>query len=443
MPEHPPHSSPSTVVLPWSVRVATILCSGLLLSCGEKNDPPQVRKESKNSDPAKEAVEEHVFEGFFDRMEPGSVVKDLLVPRYDENKRPTSVLRALRVIIESQTLVRAEKLSVHLLASGHQQKLVNSLYEIDGCLYHLDTGMIRSDSQVLALSDNFHFSSQGLITKMNRTDWEKGDFSIYFLPPFSGFINPEPTSSAIAMKPYAALTAALVSSLAAQTTDLRPAVPAAPQPAFFAMEPRTEQAEKNLQEFAKENQIKITAIVLPPLPLDAQKAVEPVEPIPAYKPSLDALGFACKGGVFLDGKTSVLTLMKEITVRDPSYALTVAGEVKVIFEPKKEPTKIKDPKDKKQAVNGLGKLMRIDGNGGVAFEAADAKGVKNFASGDSVSYEESSKEVTLRGRRLVFQQGTQSRFESANPQAWLKFNKETKDFQMSDGWTARIALPPK
>ena len=89
----------------------------------------------------------------------------------------------------------------------------------------------------------------------------------------------------------------------------------------------------------------------------------------------------------------------------------------------------------------MGNLSTIVGEGGVAFEATDKDGVKNYASGDNIRYDESSQIATLTGRRLIFQQGNTSRFESMNPDAWLKFNRKTKDFSMSNGWKALLDVP--
>lgn len=58
-------------------------------------------------------------------------------------------------------------------------------------------------------------------------------------------------------------------------------------------------------------------------------------------------------------------------------------------------------------------------------------------------YKVETEEILLKGGKLVFQQGKESRFESANPNAWLLYNKKTKNFTMSDGWNAQLSLPSK
>jgi hypothetical protein len=269
-----------------------------------------------------------------------------------------------------------------------------------------------------------------------------------------GFLNPN--SDEITTMNRTRQSLLLASILTAQAAAQQPAAaPAVPVDGFFAVTPRSQEIDAELQEFAKKNGVQIAPVVLPEQAPAVLKPVEPAAAIPQFQPAADAIGFACQGGVFYDSKTASLTMLKNITVRNPSYAMTVKGEVKMLFEPevekkkpapseKKElPEEKKEPKkdEAKSPTNSLGKVKQMLGTGGVAFEATDKDGVKNFASGDDVFYEVSKDEILLKGRKLIFQQGVQNRFESAAPDAWLRFNLKTKDFTMSDGWNARLAMP--
>lgn len=391
-----------------------------------------------------------------DRMEPGSVIKDLLIPRYDENKKASLILRADRMVVESLKQMTAEKLSLHLISSKSNRALNASWFSIESCTYDVNTGLLRSDSAVNAVSANFLLHSQGLIT---RIEPDQTGHTAFLLPPVHGFLNPNSDETTAMNRTRQSLL--LASILTAQAAAQDPAAtPAAAVDGFFAVTPRSQEIDAQLQEFAKKNGVKIDPVALPEQPPAVLQPVEPAAAIPQFKPAADAIGFACKGGVFYDSKTASLTMLKDITVRNPSYAMTVKGEVKMLFEPevekkkpapseKKElpekelPEPKKEPKkeEEKSPTNSLGKVKQMLGTGGVAFEATDKDGVKNFASGDSVIYEVSSEEILLKGNKLIFQQGVQSRFESAAPDAWLRFNLKTKNFTMSDGWNARLAMP--
>ena len=104
--------------------------------------------------------------------------------------------------------------------------------------------------------------------------------------------------------------------------------------------------------------------------------------------------------------------------------------------------KIDDVKKDKEK-NSFGKITQMLGTGGVAFETVDEKGVKRFATGDSILYKVATEEILMKGKRLIFQEGKESRFESKNEDAWLLYNKKTKNFKMSDGWNAQLSIPEK
>jgi lipopolysaccharide export system protein LptA len=377
------------------------------------------------------------------RMEPGSVIKDLLIPRYDKEKKASLVLRADQLVVESLSLLTAENLSLHLITSESSAALKQSRFAVASCRYDLDTAMLRSESSVTAISANFYLQSHGLITRI-----EKGQthISAFLLPPAHGFFNTDSNdTSAMNRTRQSLLLASFLASAAAQDAPAP-----APQDAFFSLSPRSQEVDARLQEFAKTNKVAIAPVPLPVAPDATLPPVAAVAAMPKFVPAADALGFACKGGIFYDSKSASMTLLRVVTVRNPAYAMTVQGEVKVFFEPEKpkedktatndkknEPAQKKEPSEE----NALGKVKQMVGTGGVAFEAIDKDGVKNFASGESVVYEVATEEIHLKGQKLVFQQGTQSRFESAAPGAWLRFNKKTKNFTMSDGWNARLTMP--
>ncbi|MEN9991603.1 MAG: hypothetical protein RLZZ224_1305, partial [Verrucomicrobiota bacterium] len=358
-----------------------------------------------------------------ERMEPGSVIKNLLIPRYDQEKQPTTVMRADRMVIETQRRFRAENLSLHLIKMADNPSLDSTWFSIQRCYYELPTSLLHSEDPVQVVSPQCIMQSQGLITRVERG---QSDYSAFLHPPVTGYLNPNSPSPEVMKRTRQSLM--LATMIAAQAS----ADPTAnPQPsgeeAFFAITPRSQEIDARLKEFAKEHQVQITPLAKPAQQLSQLQSVNPVDVMPSFVPQEDALGFACKGGVFFDSKTDSLTMLREVTIRNPSYAMTVLGEVKVLFEEKKEEKKIDKKKpekpqvaednindaenDKKPSGSSVGRIKQIVGTGGVSIEATDAKGVKSYASGDSVVYEMAKDELYLRGKKLIFQQGTESRFE--------------------------------
>ncbi|TAE92797.1 MAG: hypothetical protein EAZ81_01745 [Verrucomicrobia bacterium] len=390
------------------------------------------------------------LDAILERMEPGSVIKNLLIPRYDQDKQPTTVMRADRLVIETHRRFRAENLSLHLIKMAGNRALDSTWFTIQRCYYELPSALLHSEQPVQVVSPQCLMQSQGLIT---RVEPGQSDYSAFLHPPVTGYLNPSAPSPEAMKRTRQSL---LLATMLATQASADVAAPAADnmEDAFFALRPRNEEIDARLREFAQQNDIEITPLARPAQKVDQLPAVNPVDVMPSFVPQEDALGFACKGGVFFDSKTESLTLLREVTIRNPSYAMTVLGEVKVLFEEKKadqkkpagapsEEQKAPTKKKKKTSESSVGQIKQIVGSGGVSIEAKDAKGVKSYASGDSVVYEMAKEELYLRGKKLIFQQGTESRFESANPNAWLRYNQKTKDFTMSEGWNARLTVPQK
>jgi hypothetical protein len=400
------------------------------------------------------------------RMESGSVIKDLLVPAYDDNKKPTSIIRADKLIIETDSLVKAEKISLQFISIESNENLAPSYFLIDECNYDLSTSLLKSQSHVYAEAPNFTFHSQGMISKIAK---EQKDITAFFLPPVFGYINPQSSQktamnkiattffligTAATAEPAAPTDADLATSYNKPTQNAETANKSVEE-AFFSISPRSKEVEDKLREFARQHALTIKPIPNPSLPaIDITKPVSPVEMIQQFKPAADAMGFTCNGGIFYDSTSSTLTLLDNITVRDPSYGMTVKGQIQLFFEPEVKTDKKKDDQKKIDDVkindvkkdkekNSFGKITQMLGTGGVAFETVDEKGVKRFATGDSILYKVATEEILMKGKRLIFQEGKESRFESKNEDAWLLYNKKTKNFKMSDGWNAQLSIPEK
>jgi hypothetical protein len=383
------------------------------------------------------------------RMEPGSIIKDLLIPQYNEKRLATLVLRMDQATVLPGSRVQANNTSIHLIRNDIAEKLGSTIIRIDECFYDINSHLLDSKSPTRATSPRLDLQSQGLICRMVRGEKNQ---QFFLRPPVIGFMNPQEIPTEPSMKTPLTLASALLLTIAATGQEPKNTEPlAAPDITLLTLQPKNQAAEEQLLAFAKQHNIPLQSVTPPPLPATALAPVDPAQEIPEYKAAKDALGFACQGGVFYSSSTNTLTFLDQVTMRDPAYAMTVKGKVLLTFvDPQEKKQKSPStssqnqpipPEQKKEKKDALGNLSTISGEGGVAFESTDEDGVKNFASGDTILYEETSQTATLTGRRLIFQQGQSSRFESMNPNAWLKFNRKTKDFSMSNGWKAVLEVP--
>jgi hypothetical protein len=391
-----------------------------------------------------------------DRMEPGSIIKDLLIPQYNDNLLATVVLRMDQATILPNSRVQADNTSIHLIRSDTAEKIGSTILRIDQCFYDVKSKLLDSTSPARATSARLDIQSQGLICSLE--DGEKNQ-QFFLRPPVIGFINPREIPPETSMKTPRTLASALLLSIAATAQEPKSTTPPdAPDLTLLTIQPKNQAAEDQLLAFAKKHNIPLQSVTPPPLPATALAPIDPAQEIPSFKATADALGFSCAGGVFYSSATNTLTFLEQITMRDPAYAMTVKGKVLLTFVPnapekkaataENQPTPApeneeinKEKSEQKEKEDALGKLSTIRGEGGVAFEATDKDGVKNFAAGDSILYDQTTQIATLTGRRIIFQKGTTTRFESMNSDAWLKFNRQTKDFSMSDGWKAILEVP--
>lgn len=375
----------------------------------------------------------------FDLMEPGSVIKDLLIPQYDENRLATAVLRAEKITVLSKSRVEADHTSMHLIRHKVTANIGATFVRIENSTYDAQSHLLDSHSPLRATSSRFDVQSQGLLTSIMP---QQKNQQIFLRPPVLGILNPIVTTrdtTSTSMKTSRILATALLAALPAPAQEKPNGQKVeAPDLSLLTMTPRNQEAEKQLLEFAKKNNIPLQAVTPPALPPTALLPIDPAQEIPQFKATPDAIGFVSKGGVFYDSTTSTLTFLDNVTLRDPSYAMTVSGKIVATFVPQ-EKTKADEKNDQKK--NPMGNLTTIHGSGGVAFEAIDKDGVKNYAFGDEIIYDKATETATLTGKRLIFQKGDTSRFESQNPDAWLKYNLKSKNTSMSDGWKALLANP--
>lgn len=394
------------------------------------------------------------------RMEPGSIIKDLLIPSYNQAKQLTSVLRADQLRVETEDLCQAENITLQLTAHHERRDLAPAVFVIQSCQFDLNNRSLRSESPVRAVSPHFFIQSQGLLTHVGTGR----AVTAFFLPPVRGSLNPSPRFTAMNAPIRSLAGAALITCAVAQPRPI-------PSPEHLARlksviqsstandssvsvdqqfrraDSRSEPATATLHQFIKEQSLTLQANsseaeVQRVLKDDVMAASD----MPAFQPQADSIGFSCQGGAFYDHNAAALIFLKNVNVRDATYALSAQGEIKVLFD---APAAKADSSEKKNdessplanGAGGLGHVAQIIASGGVKMEASDEKGLKNYAMGDQALYDAKTDDIILRGSRLIFQRGTESRFESNNPDAWLMFNKKTKSFSMSEGWTARLSMP--
>jgi hypothetical protein len=398
------------------------------------------------------------------RIEPGSIIKDFLLPNYDENKSIISVQRIKKLKFETESKARAENISLHYIKKTTENSLAPVLITAEKAYYDAQSKLLRSENPVKIESPNYKLLSNGVVADLNNNKV----IQVFLLPPVYGFITPKE-------KPKQAMNitkkSLLIATSVASTLHATPEAPTAEQLKLLDLQ------RKSVAEFDKENekqkmitdssieQNQISSdslkkfattnrIELPQkgtqkeiAEIDTNKPVEPVTTFPQFQASAKSIGVTCSGGAFFDSKTSTLTLLKDITVRDPFSAMTAKDELKLLMgsKPKKTVEKNaattgKKPKESTVSDN-FSEIIQISAFGGVTFEITDKKdGKKTYISGDTFVYDKKTEDILIKGQQIILQKSNESRAESRNPNAWLIINKVTQEPRMSEGWTFQMNL---
>jgi len=130
----------------WVLPVASVCVALIAPAC--RSEKVSAKKDLIPAIEIDSNEKRNPFREVLQRMEPGSVIKDLLIPRYNPSKQLTMVVRAQRVGIESLDQINANQLSLHVLDGEKTQALGDTYFSIHSCIYNLTTSLLRSDDAV-------------------------------------------------------------------------------------------------------------------------------------------------------------------------------------------------------------------------------------------------------------------------------------------------------
>lgn len=288
----------------------------------------------------------------------GSVLKGVLLPRYDENRKLVGDLKAEVLTLIDQDRIRGENVLIRFYAEDGSVKgdvkLKNATFDQAGSL-------LFAEEPVEITNDNLVARGSGLVYA-----FQKGQG--FLRGPATTWITPEPTATSMRMSP--------ITKAALLAVCLAPAITKAAPPAFVTEEeltaikaeaksvrPELEKINRSSQQTiaedsavaAKASEAAISFVNASGIETTAtEKAAETKEAEPLeIKPGPDATVINCEGGMYFDAEEGVLVYMGNVTVTDPRFSLSGADELKVFFAKKPEDKK-PDGKAPEKAVGGVG-----------------------------------------------------------------------------------------
>lgn len=369
----------------------------------------------------------------------GSILQDVIVPRYDQQRRLESSLQAERLEMVDRRTIDALDVTIRFF---HPDTRPKARIQLETARLS-DEHFLRSQDPVTLESDDLTATGQGLVYDLResrglltgpataRFPTETLTAMHHSTPPALGF-------GALTLVTAAALHAQNIAPLDdQQRTGLdRLAVSRAEEVQQAARESAeqldsakqdSDQADQTLDAFLSE-----AAVDLPPGPTPdlTTKVADPETlevPGLASIRAAEAIFFDSEGGTGDQG-SGLLTFLREVEVDHPEFTLQGADEMKVFFERDPSAETGGDADDPEEAGVNFGEPRRIVATGTLVIESTTegGQGKRHFkASGRQLVYDLETQEMILRGGQpWVVSKDVNGRI--LDPDGYIRYNVRTR-----------------
>lgn len=384
----------------------------------------------------------------------GSELKDVMLPRYDENQQLVGVLKAETLTLVSAGKIAGKKVAIEFFNPDQSGRgridLTTALFDQDkGFLTALEPVEIKSD-RMTAQGTSLYYSfdqAEGFLKGPATTTLQA--------PPATAMKTPSPPLRATALLGLSLVTQSLSAAPPPSITDQekaavqQDAVSKAPA-AAAANEAVLVTLNRNLEDAERASTAAGAFLAKADLPNPSAAT----EPAPATKPleiqpgSQDTV-IQCAGGMYFDPDEGVLVYMKNVTVKDPRFDLSGANELKIFFgkkapKPEKAKPSATDPPSEKKSSekpgfggsigSNFGAVERIVATGAVLIEqkgVADKAPIR--ASGAVFSYDLKADQIIIKGGFPWFVQGA-TFMRAMEPDLILRLTPKTGGLVTEGNW---------
>ena len=289
----------------------------------------------------------------------GSELKNVIVPRYDENRRLESVMSAKAMTIVSAGEISGDAVSVLFYNPDQTQR---GRVDLTKAVFNQQKGLLTTKEPVNLLSERMSACGGGLYYSITES---KG----FMLGPVTTNIQAPPTKTTMqAPKSTLRATAVLGASLLTQSLVAAPPKPitageiaaihadsASKAAPAVAAQTLTRQIVAHdvaaAATISKDAAAFITQAGLPAVSTDTVAAS--VKPLDIQNGPNGTL-IHCEGGMYFDADEGVMVYLKNVTLKDPRFNLSGANELKIFFEkkPAKDTNEEVSEKDKSDTKAG-------------------------------------------------------------------------------------------
>jgi lipopolysaccharide export system protein LptA len=340
----------------------------------------------------------------------GSVLKGVLIPRYDKERNLVGDMKAETMTLIDTERVQGENVLIRLF---NRDRSLRGKVEMENALFDQAKSRLFANEPVEITADRLVARGGGLVYSLREgKGFMKGPASTWIsAPPTATSMISSPFSAAalvafcLAPSPLIALPPPFVSEeeIAAIKADSAPAKPeadkrsAATQASFNESVEQGNKASAAALEFISTSEIKSVATQEP------GAEAKPLE----VKPGPDDTLITCDGGMYFDSDEGILVYLGNVKVTDPRFSLSGAQQLKVFFEKKPEKKKAKKDDKKPAGMGNFGDVQKIIAEGAVRIDQKGVNGEEPIqASGRILTYNIPTGEIIIHGGFPWVKQGT-------------------------------------
>ncbi len=348
----------------------------------------------------------------------GSVLKGVLLPRYDAQRKLVGDLKA-----ETMTLINPERVKGDnvLIRFYNPDRSLRGKVTLKSALFDQVKSLLTAEEAVEITNDRLIARGTGLVYAFQGGEGflqGPADTRISAPPPPTA-MNTRPLANAalialcLAPYPLIAMPPAFVSdeeiaAIKQQAASVQPEAEKinASTDAALTEDIRTgDKASAAALSFVTASGIQTVATEAPA----KQEEAKPLD----VKPGADDTLITCDGGMYFDADEGVLVYLKNVTVKDPRFDLKGADQLKVFFDKKpvdpKDPKKKPDPKDAGKAIGpaaNFGDVKKLIAEGAVVLNQKSVGGKDPVqASGSVLTYDIPTGEIIIHGGYPWVKQG--------------------------------------
>ena len=359
----------------------------------------------------------------------GSQMQRVMLPRYDDKRRLTGVLKAETMTLVSGDVIAGDTISIEFFNPDRSPR---GRIDLVKAVLDQGKGLLRARENVTIQADRLHARGKGLVYSIEQGEgFLTGPAVTCIRAATETTMNTKSTP----LRSTAAAIAATVTLAAAPPAALTPEQSAAIKAdAESAAATHVEASTTARTKLRSELETSAAATAAASAFLEQAELLdngpsavpEPAKPLD-IKPGPADTVISCDGGMYFDADEGVFVYLKNVRVADPRFSLSGANELKVFLAKKAEDTTAKKPADKKPGFAlgaQFGDVERIIATGAVRILQKQPEQGKEpvEASGAIFNYDIKSGEIVLTGGYPWVRQG--ANFMRANePNLNLRIQK--------------------